>query len=147
MKTLHPMTKSPRAVAQEALRLAQAAVPAYSSKFSRTDYTQHQLFPILVINTFLDTDYRGIVAVPKRIHRGHHPPLRIVHLRTGLVQRIVYRDHTIERIVHPCGGVPHRIRVRDDIIRRIIRSRGVISLHLSSTANSIELIGYCKFNV
>lgn len=115
MKTLHPMTKSPRAVAQEALRLAQAAVPAYSSKFSRTDYTQHQLFPILVINTFLDTDYRGIVAVPERIHRGHHLPLRIVHLRTGLVQRIVYRDYAIECIHRECRRAIQRICPRDDV--------------------------------
>src|SRR5438105_3429168 len=35
MTTPRPMTKSPRAVAREALRLAQAALPAYSSKFSR----------------------------------------------------------------------------------------------------------------
>src|SRR5262245_52956889 len=34
------MTKSPRAVAREALRLAREALPAYSSKFSRRDYTQ-----------------------------------------------------------------------------------------------------------
>src|SRR3982751_6864112 len=62
MKPLHPMTKSPRAVAQEALRLAREALPAYSSKFSRKDYTQHQLFAILAVKTFLKTDYRGVVA-------------------------------------------------------------------------------------
>jgi hypothetical protein len=56
------MTKSPRAVAAEALRLAQEALPAYSSKFSRKDYTQHQLFAILALKTFLKTDYRGVVA-------------------------------------------------------------------------------------
>ena len=32
------MTKSPRAVAREALRLAQESLPAYSSKFSRQDF-------------------------------------------------------------------------------------------------------------
>ncbi len=56
------MTKSPRAVAQEALRLARESLPAYSSKFSRKDYTQHQLFAILAVKTFLKTDYRGVVA-------------------------------------------------------------------------------------
>ena len=55
------MTKSPRAVAREALRLAQEALPAYSSKHSRKDYTQHQLFAILALKTFLKTDYRGVV--------------------------------------------------------------------------------------
>ena len=56
------MTKSPRSVARDALRLAQEALPAYSSKFSRKDFTQHQLFAILAVKTFLKTDYRGVVA-------------------------------------------------------------------------------------
>ena len=56
------MTKSPRAVAREALRLAQETLPAYSSKFSRKDFTQHQLFAVLALKTFLKADYRGVVA-------------------------------------------------------------------------------------
>ena len=55
------MTKSPRAVAQEALRLAGEALPAYSSKYSRKDFTQHQLFAVLALKVFLKTDYRGVV--------------------------------------------------------------------------------------
>jgi hypothetical protein len=54
------MTKSPRAVAREALRLAQDALPAYSAARSRKDYTQHQLFAVLALKTFLRTDYRGV---------------------------------------------------------------------------------------
>jgi hypothetical protein len=57
------MTKSPRAVAQEALRLAQDTLPPYSSARSRKDFTQHQLFAILSLKTFLKVDYRGVVAV------------------------------------------------------------------------------------
>jgi hypothetical protein len=57
------MTKSPRAVAREALRLAQEAPPAYSSKYSRKDFTQHQLFAILALKTFFRRDYRGVVAL------------------------------------------------------------------------------------
>jgi hypothetical protein len=53
------MSKSPRAVAREALRLAQEALPAYSSKYSQ-DFTQHQLFATLALKTFLKTDYRGV---------------------------------------------------------------------------------------
>ncbi|MBY0455881.1 MAG: hypothetical protein K2V38_00940 [Gemmataceae bacterium] len=49
------MTKSPRAVAQEAL-------PAYSSATHRKDFTQHQLFAILALKTFLKLDDRGVVA-------------------------------------------------------------------------------------
>ena len=57
------MTKSPRAVAREALRLAREALPAYASKFSRKDYTQHQLFACLALKTFFKTDYRGVVQL------------------------------------------------------------------------------------
>lgn len=62
MKTSTPMTKSPRAVAQEALRLATDALPAYTSARSRKDFTAHQLFAVLALKTFLKTDYRGVVA-------------------------------------------------------------------------------------
>jgi len=54
------MTKSPRAVAREALRLAQDALPAYSAPRSRKDFTQHQLFAVLALKAFLKTDYRGV---------------------------------------------------------------------------------------
>ena len=57
------MTKSPRAVAREALRLAQETLPAYWSRFSRKDFTQHQLFAVLALKTFLKTDYRGVAQV------------------------------------------------------------------------------------
>ena len=62
MKTPTPMTKSPRAVAQEALRVAQESLPPYSAVTSRKDFTQHQLFAVLALKTFLKTDYRGVVA-------------------------------------------------------------------------------------
>src|SRR5438067_6920715 len=65
MKPLHPMTKSPRAVAREALHLAREALPAYSCRTSRKDYTQHQLFAILALKTFLKVDYRGVEAFLK----------------------------------------------------------------------------------
>jgi hypothetical protein len=60
MKPHTPMTKSPRAVAREALALARASLPAYSAVRSRKDFTQHQLFAILALKTFLKTDYRGV---------------------------------------------------------------------------------------
>src|SRR5262249_43229961 len=63
MTTTRPMTKSPRAVAREALRLAQQTLSAYSSKFSRKDFTQHQLFALLALKTFFRTDYRGLAQL------------------------------------------------------------------------------------
>jgi hypothetical protein len=62
MNTTREMTKSPRAVAREALRLAQESLPAYSSKYSRKDFTLHQLFAVLALKAFLKADYRGVVA-------------------------------------------------------------------------------------
>jgi hypothetical protein len=55
------MTKSPRRIAREALALAQEALPAYACRTSRKDFTQHQLFAVLALKTFLKTDYRGVV--------------------------------------------------------------------------------------
>jgi len=63
MKTSTPMTKSPRAVAREALRLAKDALPAYTSARSRKDFTSHQLFAVLALKTFFQTDYRGITQL------------------------------------------------------------------------------------
>jgi hypothetical protein len=56
------MTKSPRRVVREALAVAREALPAYSCRTSRKDFTQPQLFAVLALKTFLKTDYRGVVA-------------------------------------------------------------------------------------
>ena len=63
MDTKRRRTRSPVAVARMALRVARDALPAYSSIRSRKDYTQHQLFAILVLKQFLQTDYRGIIEL------------------------------------------------------------------------------------
>ena len=47
---------------REALAAGRAALPEYASQFSRRDYTQAQLFALLVLRQFLRTDYRGVVA-------------------------------------------------------------------------------------
>ena len=57
------MTKSPIALAREALALAQEALDPYSCPQSRHDFTQHQLFAILALRRFFRTDYRGIVEL------------------------------------------------------------------------------------
>lgn len=57
------MTRSPVALARTALRVSRDALPSYSSKFSKKDFTQHQLFAILVLKLFFKTDYRGIVQL------------------------------------------------------------------------------------
>jgi hypothetical protein len=57
------MTKSPLALARAALAAARRALPEYSGKFSKHDFTQHQLFAILVLREFFKTDYRGIAEL------------------------------------------------------------------------------------
>jgi hypothetical protein len=59
-RVTRPATKSPLDLARAALAVAADALPAYSSKYSRRDYTQHQLFALLALRAFLRTDYRGL---------------------------------------------------------------------------------------
>ncbi len=53
------MTKSAVRLAREALAVGRVALPAYSNRFSRRDFTQPQLFALLALKQFLKTDYRG----------------------------------------------------------------------------------------
>jgi hypothetical protein len=55
-------TRSPVALAKKALAVASDAIPAYSSKYSKRDFTQHQLVAMLALEQFLKTDDRGLVA-------------------------------------------------------------------------------------
>ena len=60
---MRKMAKSAVQVAREALAAGRAALPEYGSRYSRKDYTQPQLFALLVLRQFLRTDYRGVVAL------------------------------------------------------------------------------------
>jgi hypothetical protein len=57
------MTKSPKHLAEMALRAARQALPERSHRFSPKKFTQPQIFAILVLKAFFKTDYRGIVAM------------------------------------------------------------------------------------
>jgi hypothetical protein len=54
------MTKSALSMARQALIVARSSLPAYANSHSRKDYTQHQLFALLAVRQFFDTDYRGV---------------------------------------------------------------------------------------
>ena len=58
-----PMTKSPVALAKEALQVAEAALAAYSHPNWPKKFTQPQLFAILALRQFFKTDYRGVVQM------------------------------------------------------------------------------------
>jgi len=57
------MTKSAVALAREALAVGERALPRYSARTSRHDYTQAQLFALLALKQFLGLDYRGLVTL------------------------------------------------------------------------------------
>ncbi|HEU4564055.1 MAG TPA: hypothetical protein VFS05_05390 [Gemmatimonadaceae bacterium] len=58
-----PMAKSAVRVAREALAVGRRALPRYASRYSKHTYTQPQLFTLLVLKQFLQTDYRGLVTL------------------------------------------------------------------------------------
>ena len=60
---MRAMTKSAVRLARTALAVGEEALPRYAARTSRHDYTQAQLFALLVVKHFLRTDYRGVVAL------------------------------------------------------------------------------------
>jgi len=57
------LTKSTLSFAKKALEVGREALSAYSHIKSPHKFTQPQLFAILALKAFLQTDYRGIVAI------------------------------------------------------------------------------------
>ena len=99
------MTKSALAVAREALDAARVALPAYSSKFSKKTYTQHQLVAALAVRQFLKSDYRGIEQ-----HLKDWSDLRAA---LGLSDHVP--DHSTlqkaaERLLEKRGSMPSSLR-------------------------------------
>jgi hypothetical protein len=60
---MRAMTKSTLALAREALAVGQRALPPYSGPRSRHDYTQPQLFALLVVRQTLRLDYRALATL------------------------------------------------------------------------------------
>ena len=56
-------SKSPRRVLLTAYHVAKDALPEYSSKFSRRDYTLPQLFACLAVREQMRLSYRGAEAL------------------------------------------------------------------------------------
>ena len=57
------MTKSAVCLAREALAVGRRSLPPYACRRSRHDFTQPQLFALLVLRQFLRTDYRGLTTL------------------------------------------------------------------------------------
>lgn len=78
------MTKSPVALAKQAMAIAQKPLPPYSVRRSRHDFTQTQLFAIPVLREFFPDRlprYRATAARPDRPEKGvtleQDPPLTL----------------------------------------------------------------------
>ena len=56
-------TKSPLKLARATYAIAKRALDAYSHPQGPHDYTQAQLFSLLVLRQFFQTDYRGLVEL------------------------------------------------------------------------------------
>jgi Transposase domain (DUF772) len=63
MPTRRVMSKSPKAVAKQAVETAMRSLPAYSARHSPKKFTQHQHFAIAALRQFFRVDYRGIAAI------------------------------------------------------------------------------------
>ena len=59
---MRAMTSSAVRLAREALTVGQRALPRYSCRQSRHDFTQPQLFALLVLRQELKLDYRRLVS-------------------------------------------------------------------------------------
>jgi transposase len=59
---MRAMTRSPLRLAKVALAVGKSALPVYSGRFSRKDFTQPQLFAVLVVRKYLKIDYRSMTA-------------------------------------------------------------------------------------
>jgi hypothetical protein len=62
---MRTLAKSPKAFAEMALTVGRRGLEAYSCSKSPHVYTQPQLFALLAIKHFFNTDYRGVVAILK----------------------------------------------------------------------------------
>jgi len=103
------MTKSPVALAREALAEGQKALPPYSARRSRHDFTQSQHFAVLVLREFFGTDYRGIVEILRDFSdlRRVLSLSKIPHWTTlQKAQQRMLKKGLLSLCSRPCSGAP-----------------------------------------
>src|SRR3989344_3193854 len=95
--------KSPTAVALVAYEAGKKSLPLWRHEKSPKKFTQPQLFACLVLKSFFNTDYRGIVSIIEE-----HAKLRqILHLETAVphfttlqkASRHLLKSKTIRRLM------------------------------------------------
>lgn len=103
-------SKSPRKVAAVALEVGTFALPTFSNRYSRKDFTLPQLFTCLVLRKFMRTDYRGIVAMladwptlrtQLRLSRTPH------HTTLQKVEKKLLKDTLVSELLTTTVGLYH----------------------------------------
>lgn len=100
---MRSMTKSVLDLAREALQVGEASLSRYSCAHSRHDFTQAQLFALLVLKQALKTDYRGVVALLSEWSelRQTLRLCRVPHYST-----LCYAEHRLLRGAEKGGPLP-----------------------------------------
>lgn len=65
-------TKSPLDLARAAYAIANRALEPYAHQRGRRDFTQAQLFSLLLLRQFFQTDYRGLVQLVSEFSELRH---------------------------------------------------------------------------
>ena len=122
--TVRSMTRSALQVARDALAAGEAALAPHSGRHSRRDYTQPQLFALLVPRQFLRSDCRGVVALAaeRRELRQALGLGKVPHYST-LARGAPRLPAGAERMARPVGKRDRRSGVGS--MRQRIRSQGV----------------------
>src|SRR5437870_3850549 len=100
-------SKSPRRVLLTAYHVGQDALPEYSSKFSRHDFTLPQLFACLVLKEFERKDYRGAEQLL----------IDCRELRQAIGLTVAPDHTTLKRAADRLLAAPRARRLLDEVVR------------------------------
>lgn len=128
------MTKSPVALARQALEVGRQAFPAYSHRFSPRRFTQPQLFAVLVLRQFFKTDYRGMSQMLADLSdlRKALGLKKVPHYSTLCYaeQRLI-KSGAFERLLNAVFSTARGIGLLDEPVEAAIDSTGLESRHIS----------------
>ena len=143
---MRAMTKSPLRLAKQALAAGKSALAKYSSPYSRHDFTQPQLFAILVLKYFLKTDFRGIeVLLIEWSELRRVLGLKKVPDYSTLwyAHRRLLKGRRFERLLATVFEQAQQARLIDEKPTFAIDATGLESRHVS--AHYVDRKGYRRF--
>lgn len=132
---MRAMTKSPLRLAREALNLGRKSLPRYSGRFSRHDFSQPQLFAVLVLKVFLKTDFRGITTILAEWPglRGALALKKVPHYSTlCYAQERLLKDGRFDRLLRAVWEQAGRQGLIDSKPELAIDATGLETRHVSA---------------